>query len=306
MGAEKFIKQNLLTRRWRLFGILIFLFLLGGLNVVPKLSSVIGIARATTVPTLQIGNYILISNRKASNTQYDYTYQATASNPGTATVYDVKAKAESLNPAIKLKNPNLKFGKIPAGGAVTSRDTFTLRKTESTVFNPADLQWRFDQEFAPVAQAGPDQSVAAGSTVYLDGSGSGNEDEDEKESLHYQWSFVAKPAGSTATLSNATVGNPTFIADKPGTYTLQLVVKQEDRLSEPDIVVITTANSPSVADAGPDQSVTIGSTAILDGSRSSDADNEPLTYEWNITNKPPTSQPGDIDQSDDRQSQLHG
>jgi YD repeat-containing protein len=207
------------------------------------------------------------------------------------TAFDVKAKADSLKPAIKLKNPNLKFGNVPTGGNVPSRDTFTLRKTEATAFNPADLRWQFDQKFAPIANAGPDQSVTAGSTVYLDGSDSGNddEDEDEDEPLGYQWSFVSKPTGSTATLSNATLVNPTFIVDKTGTYTLQLVVTQEDRASQPDTVVITTNNSPPVANAGADQSVSVGTAAVLDGTGSSDADNNPLTFKWTITNKPATS-----------------
>jgi RHS repeat-associated protein len=289
MVAEKFIKQVLFAKNLRFLVSLIFLLLIGSLLFVPKFSGLMTIARAATAPTLQISNYVLISKRKASNSEYDYTYQASVTNSGTVTAVDVKAKAESLNPAIKLNNPNLKFGTVPAGGSVTSRDTFTLRKTEATVFNPSDLHWQFDQKFAPNANAGQDQSVAAGSTVYLDGSGSGNDDEDENEPLSYQWSFVSKPVDSTATLSNATVVNPTFIADKPGTYTLQMLVQQEERHSESDSVVINTINSPPVAKAGPDQSVMAGSAALLDGSSSSDADNDSLTFKWTITNKPSNS-----------------
>jgi|CXWL01.1.fsa_nt_gi RHS repeat-associated protein len=290
MRAKTFINQNCLARHGRLFGSLLFLLLIGSLDVDPKFSSVIGIAKAATAPTLQIDNYVLISKRKASNTQYDYTYQARVSNPTTATAYDVKAEADSLNPAIKLQNSNLKFGIVPAGGSLISRDTFTLRKAESTVFNPADLHWQFDLKFFPSANAGPDQSVAVGSIVYLDGSGSGNDDEHENEDLGYQWSFISKPVGSTAILSNSTSVNSTFIADKAGTYTLQLLVQQENRISGSDSVVINTINSPPVADAGPDQSAKVGSTAVLDGSRSNDADNDPLTYKWTLTNKPSTSQ----------------
>jgi Putative Ig domain/PKD domain/PASTA domain len=289
MAAKKVVKQVLLAKNWRVLVSLMCLLLMGGLFFVPQLSGLISIAKAATSTTLQVTNYVLISKRKASNSEFDYTYQASATNSGTVTAFDVKAKAESLNPAIKLKNPNLKFGTVPAGDSVPSRDTFTLRKTEATAFNPADLAWEFDQKFAPIANAGPDQSVTAGSTVYLDGSGSGNDDEDEDEPLLYQWSFISKPTGSTAALSNATLVNPTFIVDKTGTYTLQLIVQQENRSSEPDTVVITTNNSPPVANAGADQSVSVGTAAVLDGTGSSDADNNPLTFKWTITNKPATS-----------------
>jgi hypothetical protein len=45
-------------------------------------------------------------------------------------------------------------------------------------------------------------------------------------------------------------------------------------------------NEPPVADAGPDQNVRINSTVQLDGSGSSDPDNDPLTYQWSLTTKP--------------------
>lgn len=44
-----------------------------------------------------------------------------------------------------------------------------------------------------------------------------------------------------------------------------------------------------IADAGPDQNVTTGSTVILDGSGSSDADQDPLTYSWAFTSMPDDS-----------------
>ncbi len=41
-----------------------------------------------------------------------------------------------------------------------------------------------------------------------------------------------------------------------------------------------------VADAGPDQSVTTGATVTLDGSGSTDADGDSLTYSWSLTSVP--------------------
>ncbi|MBT9098540.1 PASTA domain-containing protein [Methylovulum psychrotolerans] len=271
-------------------GLFVLLCLLGSLIPAPYSPALASSTNNNAVVALQIGNYVLISKRKASNTLYDYTYQASITNLGTATARNAKAKADSLNPAIKLQNPDLQFGDVPPGKTVASRDTFTLRKADSTVFKPTDLKWQFNQPLSPVANAGPDQTVALGSTVYLDGSGSFNPEEDEDDPVVYQWSFLSKPAGSTATLSKPTAVNPKFIADKKGSYTLQLVIGQGHCLSAADTVVISTSNSAPVANAGPDQSVHSGDTVVLDGSRSGDADHDPLTYSWTLTNKPATSQ----------------
>jgi hypothetical protein len=46
------------------------------------------------------------------------------------------------------------------------------------------------------------------------------------------------------------------------------------------------ANKPPVADAGPDQEVTVGATVQLDGSGSRDPDGDPLNFKWEIITKP--------------------
>ena len=74
---------------------------------------------------------------------------------------------------------------------------------------------------APVANAGPDQTVHEGDLVRLDGSASSDANGNQ---LSYRWSFLARPQGSSAQLSSATVVNPTFTADVDGVYTLQLIV----------------------------------------------------------------------------------
>ncbi len=71
----------------------------------------------------------------------------------------------------------------------------------------------------PIASAGPAQTVAAGATVTLDGSGSSDPNGD---SLTYQWTQTAGPA---VTLSSATAVKPTFTAPATAaTLTFQLVV----------------------------------------------------------------------------------
>ena len=46
------------------------------------------------------------------------------------------------------------------------------------------------------------------------------------------------------------------------------------------------ANQTPDADSGPDQTVSVGATAILNGSESIDRDGDRLTYDWTITNQP--------------------
>ena len=143
----------------------------------------------------------------------------------------------------------------------------------------------------PKADAGPDQIVSTGSAVSLDGSmsldGSGNLDP-EGDMLDYSWSFVSKPVGSSATLSIPTDQKPAFTADVDGIYDIQLIVDDGISESAPDSVVITatTANVPPIANAGPDQAVIPGSLVELDGSGSSDANNDPLTYRWSFVSIP--------------------
>ena len=135
----------------------------------------------------------------------------------------------------------------------------------------------------PVANAGPDQTITTGATVQLDGSRSTDVDGD---ALTYSWSFVSVPAGSTATLSNRAIVNPTFVADKKGTYTVQLVVNDGTFSSTPSQVIISDVNSPPVANAGPAQTVVSHTQVTLDGSRSTDVDGDSLTYTWSILNAP--------------------
>jgi hypothetical protein len=84
----------------------------------------------------------------------------------------------------------------------------------------------------PIANAGPDQTKALESIVHLDGSGSTDQD---GQLLSFVWSFVTRPAGSTAELDAPTSVKPSFIIDRAGSYRLQLIVNDgvTDSTAEP-------------------------------------------------------------------------
>ncbi|WP_434113447.1 PKD domain-containing protein [Methylocaldum sp. GT1TLB] len=214
---------------------------------------------------------------------FEHTYRASLTSTAAVDAYRVSARLVSRDSRIVVIDGDLAFGHVPAGATVVSRDTFTIQKPANVKFRPSLLEWRFGHDLRPVAEAGPDQTAPVGTTVYLDGSTSSDGDGDP---LTFRWTFTEKPNGSTAILSDRTAVNPTFTIDKPGTYTVQLVVDDGQLASVPDTVTVSTVNSAPVANAGPDQTAPVGTTVRLDGSASSDVDGDPLSYQWTLTLAP--------------------
>ncbi|MCH4271088.1 PKD domain-containing protein [Kerstersia gyiorum] len=135
----------------------------------------------------------------------------------------------------------------------------------------------------PVANAGTTQSVAAGSTVTLDGSLSTT----PSGTLGYQWTLVDKPAESTAELQGATSARPSFVADKVGRYEADLVVSNGSASSDHARVVVMAGNKDPIAD-GPTTLMNelVDGWVQLDASYSqppAGGDPSGLVYQWNVT-----------------------
>jgi MYXO-CTERM domain-containing protein len=171
----------------------------------------------------------------------------------------------------------LMFQLTVSDGTLSHTDTVSI-----TVRNVGQNQNR-----APVANAGADQTVDEGTSVALSGSGSSDPDGD---ALTYAW---AQTGGPAVTLSGANTAAPGFTAPSvtaDTVLTFELTVS-DGALSSKDTVSITVRNEGQsqnrapVANAGADQTVEEGASVTLSGS-GTDPDGDALTYAWTQTGGP--------------------
>ncbi len=153
----------------------------------------------------------------------------------------------------------------------------------------------------PTANAGIDQDAMVGSTVTLTGTAS-DPDGDE---LTFSWSITTSPSGSASTVSNANSKNASFVPDKAGSYTLtfsvsdgifspvedEAIITVTEALGNPPVAVIRDKDGRTISENNDNNSITITQTYVLDGSSSTDPDQDQLTYKWTVLSKPEGSAP---------------
>ncbi len=131
----------------------------------------------------------------------------------------------------------------------------------------------------PVANAGPDQTVPMGSTVYLNGSGA----DSDGSIVLYEWDFTND---GTYDWSSALHGRATTIYPTEGTYTAVLRVKDNNGTFDTDECVITVyhvGNYPPTAEAGMDITGYQNQAVYLNGT-GTDVDGSIVKYEWDFNN----------------------
>lgn len=141
-------------------------------------------------------------------------------------------------------------------------------------------------------------NVTLGGMVRLDG---GTSADDDKDTLTYEWSLTAKPTASTLSLVASSAQVIEMKPDQLGAYTFQLKVSDPKGASSTQQLVVTVDNrTPSAAfvvtptftaipSTSATQAVTVGSSILLDGSASTDADGDAVAVTYEITSKPAAS-----------------
>lgn len=101
----------------------------------------------------------------------------------------------------------------------------------------------------PLADAGLDQSVRTGTTVYLDATGSRDPD---GRIVAYQWT-VESPDGETVVPSCRNCARTTFVAAAAGRYAVTVAVSDDDGLTATDTLYVSVApgSSPALRVTGP-------------------------------------------------------
>lgn len=139
---------------------------------------------------------------------------------------------------------------------------------------------------APVAAAGADVSVTGPASVVLDGSSSSDSD---GSVASYAWEQLS---GTSVSLTGANTAQASFdVAEVSQTETLtfKLTVTDNEGATGTDTVVVTVkakdtgpVNTAPVAAVSAPATANAGDVVVVDASGSSDADNDTLTYSWDV------------------------
>jgi hypothetical protein len=228
--------------------------------------------------------------------------------------------SNSFDPEGKMISYEWSFTQTPQGSSVTDaslsdaaspKPTFTPDKDgDYVVLLTVNDGMRSDKDavvitaatpnVAPNADAGASQNVATGDPVMLDGTASHDPDA-KPQPLAYLWSFDAVPEESELTDDDITSRDQAvagFTPDAEGVYILRLIVTDGEATSADTVQITAVAeNVAPFANAGLDITLTLGQTAHLNGSASSDPDAGPsaLTYQWRFVSVPARSSLGNAD-----------
>ncbi|MBI3891473.1 MAG: hypothetical protein HY303_08090 [Candidatus Wallbacteria bacterium] len=144
----------------------------------------------------------------------------------------------------------------------------------------------------PTARIQVQSTVGGPQLIELDGSLS---IDPQRQPLTYVWTLLNQPAGAASFTSS--LPTTAYLATLPGAYKFALSVVDRSLLAGSATVVVTILDVPPVSVVGPDLQLYLGNGSAgigagttqsvrLDGSRSSDPNGQPISYEWSVVAAP--------------------
>ena len=242
------------------------------------------VANAGMDQTVAAGATVTLDGSRSSGTIAEYQWSRES---GTSTRTDVFPGASGTRTReVSRTTPTITFvaDNVPANGTSVTH-VFALRVFgASRISSPKDeVTVTVSPNRLPTANAGPDQSVAAGMKVDLDGSGSIDND---GTIASYNWTRTEGDA--TATLTGANTATPSFTAEMldagaaDATHTFTLTVTDNNGETDTDTVTITVKAplAALVAEAGDPQTVDSGATVQLEGTGTATDSSRTVSYAW--------------------------
>ncbi len=231
-----------------------------------------------------------------SNVTANHTISATFASSGTFTITPTAGTNGTISPATPVtvkSGASQSFTIAPATGCKVANvqvDGASAGALTSYTFSSVKANHTISASFAaanqpPVANAGPDQTVAKGAKVTLNGTNT--TDTGGPGIASYLWTQIG---GTRVRLTHPSAAVTTFNAPtRIGALTFQLTVKDVNGLQSTDTCVVNVASAKqaatlATANAGPDQTVNEGTSITLDASNSKDNEETTVTLSGSNSN----------------------
>ncbi len=175
---------------------------------------------------------------------------------------------------------------LPPDGIVKDKTLEIATKLGFSLPGTSNRNWNK----SPIANAGSDQTISItgnNNAIILDGSGSVDPD---GVLVALNWRLVSGP--NSPTISNPNSRQTTVTNLVAGIYMFELTVTDDRGASAKDSVQVTaiaTENKSPIANAGPDQTITLtgnNNAIVLDGSGSVDPDGVLVAFNWRLVSGP--------------------
>lgn len=133
------------------------------------------------------------------------------------------------------------------------------------------------------------KEIDLGDALILDASDSFDP---EGEKLSFLWSIVEKPDNSSLSITDSSTNTISITPDVAGSYILDVKVCDIEaacvtkKLDSIIAIAAPSANTPPVALFKLNDAYTLGNDVTLDASKSYDADDNEISYEWLLIQKP--------------------